>query len=68
MLRKKEDYRANLERLIEKYPNKEVLTMKEVEVFIGKDRRTILKAMRFNKIGRDYLMPIMRLARWLSQY
>ncbi len=63
MPREKEDYRNNLELIIEKFPGKNTLTAKEVAEFLGRDVRTVNKIFDFKKgIG----ISIATLARALS--
>ncbi len=62
MAREKECYRDYLERLDEKFPNKEILPQKECAEFLGIDPRTAKKKYG---IGRDGISKC-RLARLLS--
>ena len=48
MAREKESYRDNLERIKEKFPNKEMLIKKEVADFTGLDVRTVKKMFNFS--------------------
>lgn len=68
MGREKLDYRNNLERIIEVYPNKDVLTIKEVEAYTRKERRALFRDKSFpaKKIGGTYAITIAALARYLS--
>lgn len=61
-------YRDTLERLRELYPGKENLSMPECERYFRSNRRTLLKDKTFpaKKIGRDYIIPIVSLARYLA--
>ncbi len=43
MGREKEDFRDNLERLEEKFPDKEMLSAREVADYLGLDIRTVRK-------------------------
>lgn len=48
MPREKEDYRANLERIVERFPGKELLNIKEVMDFTGLSRNAVRKYFSFN--------------------
>lgn len=48
MPREKEAYRLNVERIKEMYPNRELLSIKEVCIFLGRDYQTVKKQVRFN--------------------
>ena len=63
MPREKESYRDNLERIKEKYPDKEMLRICEVSEFLGIHRRTIKKMFDFN--DRNYI-SVASLARQMS--
>ena len=45
MAREKEDFRDNLCRIDEHFPGRELLTTKEVAVWLGIDPRTVIKMM-----------------------
>ncbi len=69
-MREPEGYRQQLERLSEKFPDREVLGMCEVEKLLRCNRRTILAdktfpAKQINGRGRYYI-PLSRLAWWLA--
>ena len=57
MPREKEAYRDNLERLCEKFPDKELLNVTDVMSFLGVSRRYVTKAYPFkdNKISKATL-------------
>ena len=61
MPREKEAYRDNLERLCEKFPDKELLNVSEVVKFLGVSRRYVEKAYPFkgNKISKATLARIL---------
>lgn len=63
MPREKPAYRDNLERIIERFPGKEVLTIKEVSEFTGKNPRTVSK---YFPIKKGLGISIATLARELS--
>ena len=48
MPREKECYRDNLVLIKEKYPDENMLTVKQVAKFTGKDYRTVKKLFKFN--------------------
>ena len=62
MPREKEAYRDNLERIIARYPDKELLTVKEVCVFLGRDYQTVKKLIPF----KNNYISVATLARCLS--
>jgi len=45
MAREKENYRDNLQRLDERFPDKELLNVKEAAVWLGVDPRTVPKLL-----------------------
>lgn len=49
MPREKESYRDNLERIIEVFPGKEILSVAEVVTFTGLNRGTVKKMFPFNE-------------------
>ena len=51
MPREKESYRDNLELIMERYPGKMMLTVKEISALWGKDQRTVKKAVE------KYIVP-----------
>lgn len=63
MPREREAYRDNLERIIERFPGKEILTYRDVCAFLGKDYKTVKKIFPKPKCGG---IPIVLLARALS--
>lgn len=62
MPREKQDFRPYLERLDEKFPDKEIITQKECAAFLGLAPRTVKKRYQ---IGKDGISKI-KLARLLS--
>ena len=52
MSREKEGYRENLELLNERYPDHDMLTAKEVAVFLGVSEQTTRRRIRFNPATR----------------
>lgn len=69
MSMEKPDFRANLERLCERWPNRELIPIREAADFLGVDYRTLLKTDRFpTKViaNKTVVVPLVGLARWLS--
>lgn len=71
MAREKKDCRANLERLSERWPGKEIIPLREVAAFLGCDFRMLMRDEQFplKAIGdkrKSYYVPLVGLARWLS--
>ncbi len=62
MAREKASYRDNLERITARFPNKEMLTVKDVSVFCGIDNRTAKKLFEFTN---NYI-SVAKLARQMS--
>lgn len=61
--KEKEAYRDNLERIIARYPNREILTYKQTADYLGVCERTVKKYFKDKKFGG---IPIVLLARMLS--
>ncbi len=68
-MREPDGYRQQLEQLVQKFPNKEVLTIQEVTSLLGCHRQTLLADKTFpaKRIGNKgkYYIPIVGLARWM---
>lgn len=69
-MREPENYRRQLEHLVSKFPDKEVLNMSEVEDLLRCNRRTVLAdktfpAKKINGRGKYYI-PLSGLAWWLA--
>lgn len=60
MSREKTDYRNQLERIMEAFPGKEVLSVNEVSKWLKKDNRTVKKMFSFRE---GYGISIVQLAR-----
>lgn len=62
MGREKDGYRANLERINEAFPGKEMLYRSDIAKFEGHQIRTISKRYKFNRFGEiskaDYARQI----------
>ena len=52
MPREKEAYRDNLERICERFPNKELLNKKDAADFLGVSRVTVEKYVKFLPCGK----------------
>lgn len=66
MPREKESYRDNLERIKERYPQKEMLTVSEVAAFTGLHRYTVKKIFKFQTFGDNTYISAASLARQMS--
>lgn len=68
MPREKEDYRENLARLTERFPGRDTITITEAAALLGRCARTIRESKSIPKVKmeREYLIPLVGLARWLS--
>lgn len=60
MPREKIDYRNQLERIMEAFPGKEVLSVNEVSKWLKSDQRTVARRFTFRK---GYGISIVQLAR-----
>ena len=69
MPREKESYRDNLERLMDRFPGKEILSLTEVSQYTGMGYRQLMSSdiplKRTSKRG-NYFISAASLARWLS--
>ena len=52
MAREKEGFRDNLALLNERFPDKDMLTLREVAAFVGWDVATVKRHIRFNETTR----------------
>jgi hypothetical protein len=68
MSREKEDFRPIMEQLYNRFGNREFLTIAEASQILGVCTRTLERDIMFptKKIGRRVVVPIVRLARWMS--
>ena len=62
MPREKPAYRDNLERISERFPNKEMLTVKDVSAFCGLNIKTVKKLFEF----KNNYISVAKLAREMS--
>ena len=60
MPREKESYRDNLERIVARFPNKELLNKKDVAEFVGCDARNVNKYFDFLPCGKISLASLAR--------
>ena len=51
MGREKDCFRDNIELMNRRFPNKDMLNIKDVMTFTGKNRDTVKKHIRFNTMG-----------------
>lgn len=67
-VREKEDFRNNLQRIDERFPNKEMLTLSDVAKFTGIDRKKIGKDWQdiFTPVGKSKYITKVALARHMS--
>lgn len=63
MPREKESYRDNLELLLEAFPDKKMLSKKEVQRYTGLDYATVCKLFTFNQCNK---ISVATLARQMS--
>jgi hypothetical protein len=70
-MREPDGYREQLEHLTERFPGREVLTIKEVSNLMGCQARTLLAdktfpTKRIGNKGKHYI-PIVKLAWWMAK-
>lgn len=67
-MREKEDYRANLERLNDIFPDKEILSISETAKFLGLNRQKISQDWKdeFITIGKGKYISKSKIARLIS--
>lgn len=67
-MKEKTDFRDNLQRIDEHFPNKEMLTITDASSFTGIDRKKIGKdwAGSFTKVGKSKYISKVALARCIS--
>lgn len=70
-MREKEDYRAVLERINDRFPSKDMLNVTDMSKFTGIDKRVLLKDVNFSKsfvtIGRSNYLSKATFARLLCK-
>lgn len=68
MAREKQDFRENLDRLIQRFPDREMIEVKEAAVIVGCDYRTLIRDQAFptRQLGTRYLVPLVGMARWMA--
>lgn len=68
MPQEKENYREHLARLSERFPGRETITIPETAALLGRCTRTVRedKSLPKVRLNREYLVPLVGLARWLS--
>lgn len=64
MAREPENYRDNLERVLKRFPNREILQRQEVAEFLGVTTRTLKKYFPKSTLGG---IPIVALAKKMSE-
>ena len=68
-MNRNELYRDHLERLLELFQQRDIISMDELCAYLHMDRRTILKDKKcpVKKIAGKYVVPLVNLARYLTQ-
>ena len=68
-MNRNELYRDHLERLLELFQQRDIISMDELCAYLHMDRRTILKDKKgpAKKIAGKYVVPLVNLARYLTQ-
>lgn len=68
-MNRNELYRDHLERLLELFQQRDIISMDELCDYLHMDRRTILKDKKCpaKKIAGKYVVPLVNLARYLAQ-
>lgn len=67
-MNRNELYRDHLERLLELFQQRDIISMDELCAYLHMDRRTILKDKKCpaKKIAGKYVVPLVNLARYLT--
>lgn len=67
-MREKPEFREQLERLIQRYPDREMIEVREAASLIGCDYRTLVNDENFptRKLGTRILVPLVSMARWMA--
>ena len=67
-MRNKETYYEQLEQIVARFGNIQLIPIKDVADFLGCDYRTLLKQKDFpiKKLGSRYYVGAVNLARWLA--
>lgn len=68
----KKGYREALELLVDKFPDRTAISVKEAAVTLGRSEDSVRDAMKrrndplpFKKLGGSIIIPISQLARWM---
>lgn len=68
----KQGYREALELLLDKFPERTAISVKEASVILGRSESSVRDAMKrrrdplpFKKLGGSVIIPISQLARWM---
>ena len=68
----KQGYRENLELLLERFPDRMAISVKEASVILGRSESSVRDAMKkkrdplpSKKLGGSVIIPIAQLARWM---
>lgn len=68
----KKGYREALELLVDKFPDRTAISVKEAAVTLGRSESSVRDAMKrrrdplpFKKLGGSVVIPISQLARWM---
>ena len=68
----KQGYRENLELLLDKFPDKVAISVKEASAVLGRSESSVRDAMKrrrdplpFKKLGGSVVIPLPQLARWM---
>lgn len=68
MAKEKENYHEHLARLSKRFPGREAITVPEAAALLGRCTRTVREDKTLPKVrlNREYLIPLVGFARWLS--
>lgn len=68
MAREKPDFREQLDRLLQRFPGREMIEVKEAAAVIGCDFRTLVRDKNFptRQLGTRYVVPLVSMARWMA--
>ena len=68
MAREKQDFREQLDRLLQLYPGREMIEVREAARVVGCDYRTLVrdKAFPTRQLGTKIFVPLVGMARWMA--
>lgn len=67
-MREKPDFREQLDRLMQRFPDREMIEVKEAAALIGCDPRTLIHDESFptRQLCSKHVVPLVGMARWMA--